>query len=325
MARRRSEGFHRREHEARERRRQRLIMLGAGGVIGVVALVVAIGFVVTVVLPPRASALVVGDEVVTAGEVADRAQLLVRFSGGVGPLGAGEFADRAVDQLIREEVLRQAGRPLIGDVSDEDVRRITAEQLGFPDDVSDEQFESMYRDFREAVGASRAELDRMMRAEATREALRDHFEEQLDESGPQVRLLVAASEDEGRIAELRDRVVDGEDFVDVAVELELADEEGELDQGWRAEESLQDEVRSAIEGLEAGEVSGIVHEGGGMDFVLYFVAERESDREYDEAVRAQLAEAQLTDFVDEQREQLDVRVELSQRERDWVLRQVRRA
>lgn len=299
-------------------------MFSAGGVIGVVALLVAVGLVFTVILPPRASALVVGDEVITAGEVANRARMLAVFSGGVGFTGAGEFVDRAIDQLIREEVLRQAGVALVGEVSEADVRRVTAEQLGIPDDADDAQFEAQYREFLDAVGVSRADFDRMMRAEATREALRDHFEGQLEESGPQVRLLTASSDEEGRIAELRDRVLGGEDFVEVAVELELAEGEEELDGGWRADELLEDRVRDAIEDLDAGEVSGIVHEGGGLDFVLYFVAEREADREYDEATLTQLAQARVTEFVDAQREQLEVRVELSAGDRDWVVRQVRR-
>lgn len=326
MARRRnSEGFHRREHEARERRRQRLIMLIAGSVLGVAVVLLVVGVLFTVVLPPRASALVVGGEQISAAQVADRARTVDLFEGLRGVAGSGQVVDFAIERLVRDEALRRAAGPLTEEVTDEEVRAATQRALSMPEEMTDEQFEVAYRGFLESTGLSRADVEQMMRAQVLRERLREQLEEEVEESGPQVRTLTVRSRDEGRIAELRDRTLEGEDFVEVAIELGLAESEEAIDRGWRAEEALAESVLEAIEGLEAGEVSGIVHEPDAFEFVVHYIAERDEDREYDDATRTQVAQTRLTERVDEEREALEVRVELSARERDWVVRQVQRA
>ncbi len=132
--RRTSERQSRRDREASEERQQRLIYLGAVGVLAVVALVVAFGIFWTRYLPPRAHILTIEDQSYNASAVADRGKFLITFEGQDDLLG--DVASAAIDVLIFEETLRLRGPALVGPVTQPQIDAQVQELLGFEPLVS---------------------------------------------------------------------------------------------------------------------------------------------------------------------------------------------
>ena len=117
----------RRDRASHDDRQQRLIYLGAGGILLLVLLIVAVGVVMTVILPPRAHVLTVGDAEFSARDVADRAIYLVSTGNGN---AQQDPAGEAIDSLIGQEILFQVGAPLVAEVTDQDVKDAIARRLG---------------------------------------------------------------------------------------------------------------------------------------------------------------------------------------------------
>jgi hypothetical protein len=326
---RRSRGYHRRQEEARERRRQRLIMLGAGGVLAVVAVVLLIGVVVTSVLPPRATVAEVGDRSFSARDLSDRSITAFRLgAAGLATFDAtsiSQLIDRSLDALIREEILVQVGEPIVGAPTQEEIQEQARERLGFPEEMTEEEFATAYREVLIGAGVSRADFEWIRRAEITTDRLREHFDAEIPEAGPQVRYYTVASRDRSVLDELRERMLEGEAFAELLIDLELAEDPEELDSGWQAEEALPQRLQMALEGADAGDPSAVQQPPGLLDFELYVVAERDAEREYEESMREQLQQVRLNDFLEEQREVIGVRVDLSGRERNWIDRQIQNA
>lgn len=117
----------RRRGATSEDRRERLIYLGAGGILALVLLIVAVGVVLTVVLPPRAHVLTAGDREFNARQVADRAIYLVSAGNGAAQQNPSQ---EAMNSLVNQEILFQAGAPLVGEISEQEVRDAIAQRLG---------------------------------------------------------------------------------------------------------------------------------------------------------------------------------------------------
>jgi len=117
-------------------RQQRIIYLGAGVVLALVAIIILVGIYFTRVLPPQAHVLSVGEQSYNAAEVVDRGSYLTIFEGGVG--SATEIARATVDRLVREEVLRRQGPAVVGEVTEDDVRQEMMVRLGLAEPEPDE-------------------------------------------------------------------------------------------------------------------------------------------------------------------------------------------
>ena len=117
----------RHNRSSNEDRQQRLIYLGVAGILGVVLILVAVGVVLTVILPPRAHVLTVGSSEFTARDVADRAIYLVSSGNGN---AQQDPATEGMESLIGESILFQVGAGLVEEVTDEDVQDAIAQRLG---------------------------------------------------------------------------------------------------------------------------------------------------------------------------------------------------
>jgi hypothetical protein len=127
MARERRPGASRRQQGGLDA--ERLIYLGAGAVLVLVALIVIAGLYVTRWLPPRAEVLMVEDRTYTASEVADRGAYLAVFEQGIASVESA--ARDTLDRLLEEETLRRRGPALVGEVTERDLQRELRARLGF--------------------------------------------------------------------------------------------------------------------------------------------------------------------------------------------------
>lgn len=111
----------RRAERAHEERRQRLIVLVGFGVLGLVAVIIAVGLYLTQYRAPRQHVLSAGDRDYTAAAVARRASYHALFESGTAT-SLDDIAQRAVELLIEQQVVRERAPLLVGPVTEEDVR-----------------------------------------------------------------------------------------------------------------------------------------------------------------------------------------------------------
>lgn len=314
-----SKASHRRERESREHVTQERVTLIALGVLIAVAIITAAGVVWGVILPPRAHVLTVGDATFTARDIEERATFLIA--------GGSESADdpvtTAVNMLRREEILLQAGAPEVGEITADDMKQALKKNMAIAEDASDETFATSYAAFLESAYIDKEPWERMVRASIVVERLAKKFEAEVGTAGTQFHLMGVGSRDRARVLQLRDAVTAGGDFRAKATELGLVTPQQTPDFGWiLPPESghLKDTVK--VDQLKAGQMSEIVERN--FQFELYYMAEREEQRDYTDQQKRSLANAKVDDWAKQQVDQGKVAVteDISDSERRWILKQV---
>ncbi len=318
---RRSAAFHRREQQSRDERVQRLMVIGIGAIFALVALIVLAGLYWAVWLPPRAHVLTIGDRDVTAGELADHLAFVYRAGDTrvLGDLSVG------IEDLVRKEVLLQAGEPEVGPITDDDVRALIRQRLGLADTATDEQYARALGSYLGTVGVSRAELEAAVHVLAIEERLRDRYLEAIPDSGEQIRVLRVTATTREQAEALRDRAAAGEALDEVAVEEGVISQAPQADLGWLPVETLPARIRDDVSALGEGAVTEVLADEAGTGFEVYQVAERLQNREYEEGDREAIAASQVAVYVQEQREALGVVEDISADERSWMFDRLVRA
>ncbi len=101
--------------------------MAAGGLLALVLVIVAVGVVLTVVLPPRETVLTVGEQSFSARAVADRAIYLASSGNGNAQQNP---AEEGMNSLAGQSILFQVGAGMVAEVTDEDVQDAIAQRLG---------------------------------------------------------------------------------------------------------------------------------------------------------------------------------------------------
>jgi parvulin-like peptidyl-prolyl isomerase len=308
----------RRAARAAEERRQRLILYGAIGGLAAVAVIIAIGLYITQYRAPHAHVLTVAGRDYDAAAVARRGSYHAIFEGGIRDLSITSIAERAVDLLVDEAVVRERAPATVGAVSEDDVENDLRERLGFGDSDDRQQFAEALRNVLRASRLTRDEYYDLATAAMLADRLRDGFEEDIGAAAPQVRLSRIRLTDSAAAEEVRATALGGADFAELAAErtadTQHRDDGGDL--GWFPLTLLNDEVVEAISGLQAGEIAPIVDSG--LFFDVYLVAEREDERELDERQVGQLVAQMFSEWRDVERPAIAVAVDLSDGEERWI-------
>ncbi|MYE32004.1 MAG: hypothetical protein F4X80_04985 [Chloroflexi bacterium] len=166
---------------------------------------------------------------------------------------------------------------------------------------------------------SRAELEEIVTANILVERLRDAFVDEYGEVTPQVLLSRIRLADKAAAEEIREQVVGGADFAALADERssDAASSGAGGDIGWFPLAALPPEAQAALEGLEPSAVSAIVRDGPFYD--VYLVRERDEARAIDEAQRESLGATRFLEWLEAERETVEVSVDLSAGEERWIL------
>ena len=315
MAAYRPPGTSRREREERDRRRERLVIYGVGGVLSVAVLVVLLGLYFTQYLPPRAHILTVGNAEYDASAVARRALYEMRF-GDEGLSGFDTAVDETLELIQNAEIVLARAPAIVGEVSDDDVRADLSVRLALPEEATDAEFAEGLAEMLRESRLSRDELNAIVRANILVGRLRDAFVDEYGEAAPQVLLSRIRVADEAAAEEISRQLGDGADFAALADERNSGGAPGG-DLGWLPVAALPPEARGVIEGLEAGTVSAIVRDGPLYD--VYLVRERDAARAIDEDQRESLGATRFLEWLEAEREQVEVVEDLSPGEERWIL------
>jgi len=340
-----------------EERQQRLIYLGVGGLLALVLAIVAVGVVLTVILPPRATVLTVGDQTFNARAVADRAIYLASSGNGNAQQNP---AEEGMDSLIGQAILFQVGAGMVAEVTDEDVQEVIAQRLGLPARPSEDDPtpEPTVEGTAEATAEVTAEATPVTGETPTPEAeptaagyTDEEYATALAEYLRTVEISRRELEDIVRAGIIEDRLVElfrtdlpeaGDQLLlhavptnDRAAALRLIElvrggadfaaaveevgiDEGVQELGWYAPTSLNDRVSPFVIDLQTGEVSEPVDDAQRVGFEVYYVAERSSELPYEETVKDQLAQRAFNEWKDAQEATLLVERDLSDGSDRWI-------
>ena len=315
MAAYRPPGTSRREREERDRRRERLVIYGVVGVLSVAVLVVLLGLYFTQYLPPRAHILTVGNAEYDASAVARRALYEMRF-GDEGLSGFDTAVDETLELIQNAEIVLARAPAIVGEASDDDVRADLSVRLALPEEATEAEFAEGLAEMLRESRLSRDELNAIVRANILVGRLRDVFVDEYGEAAPQVLLSRIRVADEAAAEEISRQLGDGADFASLADERNSGGAPGG-DLGWLPVAALPPEARGTIEGLEAGTVSAIVRDGPLYD--VYLVRERDAARAIDEDQRESLGATRFFEWLEAEREQVEVVEDLSPGEERWIL------
>lgn len=217
-----------------------------------------------------------------------------------------------VDDLIREELIRQAAAEQGIDVSSDEIdlrieenfdyhreqptpspspatgtitstSEVTPTEQATP--MSRTEFENLYTNYlsalAEGAGLTEADYREMVRTQLLTERMQEFVGEEVPTSELQIRarhILVDTEEEANAVLE---RLQQGEDFATVAMEVSqdtsTAEEGGDL--GWFPLGVMDTAFEDVAFSLAAGELSGVVESSYGFHIIL--VEERDEDRELD--------------------------------------------
>ena len=307
----------RQEERAAEARRERLVLYATVAVLGIAAVLIAVGVYITQYLPPRAHVTTIGGTEYNAGAVARRTNHFRLFD--LGRATLTDLVAQALDRLEREELLRQRAPAVVGEVSDEDVDKELRALLGFADPEADQAgYTDALRNRLRISTLRRDEHEDYMRAVVLDKRLREKFTAEAPKTAPQVHLARLRLNDQAAAERAREQAAGGADFAKLASEqsIDTVTKPNGGDLGWSLRETLAPEVRDAVANLQPGGVSAVVR--AGTSFEVYKVLDANPEREVEEPQKAPLAAARVEAWAGEQRASFTVERDLSNDERKWI-------
>ena len=310
-------GTSRREREERDRRRERLVIVGAVGVLAVAILVVLVGLYTTQYQPPRAHVLSVGDSDYSASAVARRALYEMRY-GDEGLAGFDTAVSETLELIENTEIVLARAPALVGEVSADEVRADLYVRLALAEEATESEFAEALAEMLRDSRLSRGELEAIVTANILVGRLRDAFVDAYGEAMPQVLLSRIRVADETAAEDIFAQVSRGSDFAALADERNSGGAGGVGgDIGWYPVAALSPEAQAALDGLEPGAVSAIVRDG--LFYDVYLVRERDEARAIDEDQRDSLGATRFLEWLEAERETVEVELDLSPGEERWIL------
>lgn len=315
---RQSEASRRREQRRASEQRQRLIVAGVIASLTVVAAIIAVGLFMTQYRAPRAHVLTIDGRDYDTSAVARRGTYFALVENGFRAEGAGSIAGTVVALLIDEAVLRAGAPELVGAVGAVEVEDDLLERSELTEEDNRAAFEELLQTRIQDSGLSRDEFYEVAAAGLLRSRMSDYFEQLVEPAAPQVQLSRVRLTSEAEAEEVRQLAADGGDFAALVLEHTAdaahRDDGGVL--GWVIVDSLEPELAGAIADLEAGGLTPVL--ATGIFFDVYLVAERDQERELDDAQIATKVREQFAAWLDEGRLRVNSRAGLSGGESDWI-------
>lgn len=337
----------RKQRSRREKeRRQRLILIGVAAVVAfVIVAILAYGAYTELAVKPSAAVAVVNDVPISTTTYQNRVRLqrtsidtairqaqlqistfdpesdqaaiayLERQLTTLSSLRAQLDTEAFLDDLIEEELIRQAAEEMGVVVSDEEIDRAMEESFGYyrdevteasplgtepitptteisptlaPSGITRAQFDEAYQEYlrsvQESAGISEEELRETLKVQLLRQNLEEVVTEAVPTAEPHARAAHILLESKAEAEVVLKRLREGEDFAALAEELSKdpgsAQQGGDL--GWFARGQMVAEFDEVAFSLEPGELSDVVVTEYGFHILL--VEERDEDRELDPAM-----------------------------------------
>jgi len=288
-----------REAVAEEKRpsRRRIAIIAAVVVVAVLGLAIGLGYYFIYVVPFQYTIIKVNDKEINIG------YFVRRLTG-----GGAEDIFALVETITHEELIRQ-GAPRYGiEVTDEELDEgLRMAARGENAAISEPEFRTWYRAQLNESGLSDSEYRELTRTYMMGGQLSQFLAERTSTVAEQVHLnyILLPSYEEAQAAEMR--LEEGEDFGELAGELSLDEESGELggNMGWWPLDALGITYETyyvtppeMVFGLATGEPSGPIMMGDEVQmFAIFMVSERAAAMEIGEDKLQIVKERQLEKWL----------------------------
>ena len=333
---RQSKAYHRRQEEAREERTRRRITVAAVAVLLIAGIVAVAGYLVTDYLPRHARIVTIGHQRYEAETVAKLSAFYMTSSGAeLSQLVQRDPIAHTLDEIVRQETLLQVGASQVDPVSEADLEDAIRKRIGLAADAPMPIYDTSYTKFLKTLSVAKVEFVRSMRATVIGERLMAKHAAALPDEGVQLHLQAAQSPDKEKVQQVLDAIAGGTNFVEAAMKAGLAEKPEDVDFGWKPLDALP-KVKDVLAPLQVGQNSGVVQLASG-DWVAFRVVERDDRHPYEGEVgtprtpgyrpsqKEQIARAQVSTWIDAQREALPAQRDLTPAREAWVLRKTRLA
>lgn len=306
----------RRRQEELQARRDRRVLLGTAGVLGATVVIVLAGLYVSVYRPPREQVATISSHTVTAEDVADRATFYMVSEGGAFSRETQDLPKLGLDRVVRDSVILKQAPALVGEVTDADADAKAREVLG---NLEGDAYGKALQDVLQRAGINRDQYRDILKSRMLADRLTERFKGELPATLDQRHLLRARTPSQVNADRVIERARAGEDFTKLAQQYG-ADRKLDIDQDWIPDELLTPEVREALKGLQAGEVSAPIPSG--LFFDVFKVAEVENGRAVSDDQKGTLASRRLDAWVTEQEPSMMVMRSTSSTASTWITKQV---
>ncbi|MFQ5854421.1 MAG: peptidylprolyl isomerase [Anaerolineae bacterium] len=330
--------------EVRRRRRnvreQRTLLAGAAAVIAAIVLILGFGFYRENIAAARAPVAVVNGQAITTRKYQQmvnyqRFNVLSRLGDQIDPQVLVSFFESQLPQTVLDNVIEQvfieqkAAEEGIT-VTDQEVQEAIERALGFTGDepaptaptdagvtttlpagsVTREEFNERYRNFLETLktqaGVSESQYREILRGELLREKIRELIAADVPVTAPQVHARHILVETEEEAQEIRQRLLDGEDFATVAKELSTdtgtAEKGGDL--GWFGLGTMVPEFEKVAFNEPIGKISEPVKSQSGYHIIE--VLERDDNRALSPSELDEARQNSFSRWLDERRASSDI-------------------
>lgn len=307
-----------------ETKQRQLLLIGAGFVLLVIVGLLAYGWVTSSYLPPRKTVTtVLGSPIKLAELVPYTALDSIELGGALQPR-------TSFNNLIRDRVVRHYAGELGVEVTDEEIDQAIVDRFEpIPPDASEtpdtlsEQGRTALNQTLDVFGITESEYRTWLRGRLYITEMIDDFRAEMPEEISQVHVewIVTATQADAQAA--LDRVNAGEDFLEVATEVNEEtglSEEGVV--GWVPEGALP-ALDTALFGeeMEVGEIQGPISTSFGS--VLVRVTEGPEVQEVNDTMRDLVVGNQMQEWLDEKLVTADVgEVDLTTSDINWVIEQI---
>ena len=295
--------------------------MGLGAAVVLTAAIIAIfGYYQTQIRPKGETVLKVGERSFSLRYMEQRLRYDIRNgSSALYTADPTRAADRLVDEVEREELMRQ-GAPEKGvDLSDQAVDAEIRKQKNVPANADQNTFAAAYREAVRSSGLSTKAYRDVIAAGLAQTAVTAMFDEQAPKTADQVRfrVIMVGTEDEAKAA--LDRLRNGEDFAVVAqqVSQHAASRDKGGEQDWIPRGVLEPALDDALFSLDIGQISDVIT-GQNALFIVQ-VEERQANRETTPDQQSLLANTAMQEWLSQLRDKLGATVTLDNDKRGDIL------
>lgn len=277
----------------KEKKFQRLTLYAGMSVIGLVLVLLAVGFYSGEIRPLRKPALKVNDTVVKADYYVE---LLKLFSQSDNPVVRANTADYALNFIESNELIRQGAMKMGIVVTSEEVQESLAKsRLPVGRDVATD----------------------LITIDLYRGKMRDNMMVSVATQAEQVHLLLMLLDNREKADEVREKINAGAEFASMAKEFsrDFGSKDKGGDIGWLPREAMDKYVADAVFTLEPGKLSEPLQQEGTANHYLFKVLERKKDMELSSEIRDRIISQKFSDWVAGLRKESTIEVYLDEKDK----------
>ena len=232
----------------------------------------------------------------------------------------GTETEETMDTIVQEEVTRQFAEAYV-QISDEEVYEYEMALMEAKTGESDPAvLEGLLQDIADEAGFTDHEMEQLIFIDALSAKLNQYLIGRIQTVDEQVHLLTIIFDSESNLNNAISRLDAGEEFEDLAAELnpteELREKKGDI--GWLARSSLQDNIAASVfDEMNAGQISEpfLLDES----YVLFYVVEHEEAREIDKDILESMKHKAFDDWVEYQKAMSSIKIaEISTEKESWI-------